>query len=50
MGSNMIRQILPSIKTEKPMVSTGLESFVIDKSGYNIVAEDGIISIQIVQE
>ena len=31
MGSNMMRQIVPCIRNEKPMLSTGLERLVIEK-------------------
>lgn len=40
MGSNMMKQIIPCIKNEKPMINTGLEALVIEKDNNLIFAED----------
>lgn len=44
MGSNMQRQAVPLIKTEAPLVGTGMESIVARDSGVAVVArEDGVV-------
>ncbi|MBF0210081.1 MAG: DNA-directed RNA polymerase subunit beta [Desulfamplus sp.] len=44
MGSNMQRQAVPLIKSEAPLVGTGIEGVVARDSGVSIVAEhDGIV-------
>jgi len=44
MGSNMQRQAVPLIKSEAPLVGTGMESVVARDSGVTIVADyDGIV-------
>ncbi len=44
MGSNMQRQAVPLIKSEAPLVGTGVESVVARDSGVTIVAEhDGVV-------
>lgn len=44
MGSNMQRQAVPTIKSEKPLVGTGMESLVASDSGVSLVAErDGVV-------
>lgn len=44
MGSNMQRQAVPLIKTESPLVGTGMEATVSQDSGASIVAlRDGIV-------
>jgi DNA-directed RNA polymerase subunit beta len=46
MGSNMQRQAVPLIKSEAPLVGTGIEGVVARDSGVTIVAElDGIVEI-----
>ncbi|MGI6516071.1 MAG: DNA-directed RNA polymerase subunit beta [Fermentimonas caenicola] len=45
MGSNMMRQAVPLIRTEAPIVGTGIEGNVIKDSRTQIVAEgDGVIT------
>ncbi len=45
MGSNMQRQAVPLIRTEKPLVGTGMERLVCADSGISVVAKrDGIVS------
>ncbi len=41
MGSNMQRQAIPTIKTEKPLVGTGMEGNVARDSGVCLIAERG---------
>ncbi|HEY5701130.1 MAG TPA: DNA-directed RNA polymerase subunit beta [Gammaproteobacteria bacterium] len=41
MGSNMQRQAVPTLKTEKPLVGTGMERIVAVDSGVTIVAKRG---------
>lgn len=41
MGSNMQRQAVPTIKTEKPLVGTGIERIVAKDSGVTVVAKRG---------
>ena len=41
MGSNMQRQAVPTIRTEKPLVGTGMESNVARDSGVCVVAKRG---------
>ncbi|HEX9583128.1 MAG TPA: DNA-directed RNA polymerase subunit beta [Gammaproteobacteria bacterium] len=41
MGSNMQRQAVPTLKTEKPLVGTGMERIVAVDSGVTIVANRG---------
>ncbi|MDX1902022.1 MAG: DNA-directed RNA polymerase subunit beta [Gammaproteobacteria bacterium] len=44
MGSNMQRQAVPTLKTEKPLVGTGMERSVAKDSGVTVVAKrDGIV-------
>jgi len=44
MGSNMMRQAVPLIKPEAPLVGTGIEQFVAIDSGVTIIAKrDGIV-------
>ncbi len=40
MGSNMMRQAVPLIKAESPVVGTGMERIVGEGSGYVVLAED----------
>ncbi|PZM81982.1 DNA-directed RNA polymerase subunit beta [Candidatus Gracilibacteria bacterium] len=40
MGSNMMRQAVPVVKPEAPIVGTGMERIVGEGSGYVILAED----------
>ena len=41
MGSNMQRQAVPTLKTEKPLVGTGMERIVAIDSGVTVVAKRG---------
>jgi DNA-directed RNA polymerase subunit beta len=41
MGSNMQRQAVPTLKTEKPLVGTGIERTVAVDSGVTVVAKRG---------
>jgi len=41
MGSNMQRQAVPLLKTEYPLVGTGMEKTVADSSGATVVAQRG---------
>ncbi len=41
MGSNMQRQAVPTLKTEKPLVGTGIEHLVAKDSGVTVVANRG---------
>ncbi|MEX1033518.1 MAG: DNA-directed RNA polymerase subunit beta [Cellvibrionaceae bacterium] len=41
MGSNMQRQAVPTLKTEKPLVGTGMERIVASDSGVCVVARNG---------
>ena len=41
MGSNMQRQAIPTLKTEKPLVGTGMEGNVARDSGVCLIAERG---------
>ncbi len=41
MGSNMQRQAVPTIKTEKPLVGTGMERHVARDSGVCVIADRG---------
>ncbi len=41
MGSNMQRQAVPTIRTEKPLVGTGMERTVAIDSGVTVVAQRG---------
>ena len=41
MGSNMQRQAVPTLKTEKPLVGTGMERMVAKDSGVTVVAKRG---------
>jgi len=44
MGSNMQRQAVPLIRTESPLVGTGIESIVARDSGVTVVARrDGVV-------
>lgn len=40
MGSNMMRQAVPLVRPESPVVGTGMERIVWEGSGYVVVAED----------
>jgi len=40
MGSNMMRQAVPLVKPEAPIVGTGMERIIWERSGYVILAED----------
>ena len=41
MGSNMQRQAVPTLKTEKPLVGTGMERIVAIDSGVTVIAKRG---------
>jgi len=41
MGSNMQRQAVPTIRSEKPLVGTGIERTVATDSGVTVIAERG---------
>lgn len=41
MGSNMQRQAVPTLKTEKPLVGTGIEHLVAKDSGVTVVSRRG---------
>jgi len=41
MGSNMQRQAVPTLRSEKPLVGTGIEYFVARDSGVTVVAKRG---------
>ena len=41
MGSNMQRQAVPTLRTEKPLVGTGMESVVARDSGVIVIARQG---------
>ena len=44
MGSNMQRQAVPIMKTEKPLVGTGMEAIVAKDSGVTVIAKrDGVV-------
>ena len=44
MGSNMQRQAVPTVRAQKPLVGTGVESLVARDSGVTVVAKrDGIV-------
>ena len=44
MGSNMQRQAVPTIKSDSPLVGTGMEAVVARDSGYLAIAQrDGIV-------
>ena len=44
MGSNMQRQAVPTLKTEKPLVGTGMERYVASDSGVcEVAARGGVI-------
>ena len=44
MGSNMQRQAVPTVKSESPLVGTGMEAVVARDSGYLAIAQhDGIV-------
>ncbi|MBA2649127.1 MAG: DNA-directed RNA polymerase subunit beta [Legionella sp.] len=46
MGSNMQRQAVPTLRSEKPLVGTGMERIVASDSGVSVVAKrGGIIDI-----
>ncbi len=45
MGSNMQRQAVPLIKTESPLVATGIEGYIAKNSGVVVVTEDdGVVT------
>ena len=41
MGSNMQRQAVPTLKTEKPLIGTGMERDVAKDSGVTVIAQRG---------
>src|SRR6202171_4228947 len=41
MGSNMQRQAVPTLRTQKPLVGTGMERVVATDSGVTVVARRG---------
>ena len=41
MGSNMMRQAVPTLKTEKPLVGTGMERTVAIDSGVTVISDRG---------
>ena len=41
MGSNMQRQAVPTLRTEKPLVGTGMERIVAADSGVTVIADRG---------
>ena len=41
MGSNMQRQAVPTLRTEKPLVGTGMERIVAENSGVTVLARRG---------
>jgi DNA-directed RNA polymerase subunit beta len=41
MGSNMQRQAVPTLRSQKPLVGTGIEHFVAKDSGVTVVAQRG---------
>ena len=41
MGSNMQRQAVPTLRTEKPLVGTGMERIVARDSGVTVIAKRG---------
>ena len=41
MGSNMQRQAVPTLRSEKPLVGTGMERTVASDSGVTVVAKRG---------
>ncbi len=41
MGSNMQRQAVPTLRSEKPLVGTGMERIVATDSGVTVVAKRG---------
>jgi DNA-directed RNA polymerase subunit beta len=43
MGSNMQRQAVPTLRSEKPLVGTGMERFVAKDSGVCVGAAGGVI-------
>ena len=44
MGSNMMRQAVPVVRTDAPIVGTGMEEIVAKQSGWGIYAEeDGVV-------
>ena len=44
MGSNMQRQAVPLLRTEAPLVGTGIEAIVARDSGVTVVAKrDGVV-------
>ena len=43
MGSNMQRQAVPLLRTEAPLVGTGMERVVARDSGVTVVAHDGVV-------
>jgi DNA-directed RNA polymerase subunit beta len=44
MGSNMQRQAVPLLRTEAPLVGTGIEKVVAEDSGVTVIAEyDGVV-------
>jgi DNA-directed RNA polymerase subunit beta len=45
MGSNMQRQAVPTLRSEKPLVGTGMERFVAADSGVCVVAKRPASSI-----
>ena len=47
MGSNMMRQAVPLLKSQSPYVGTGMESVVARDSGVVLVAEDQVTSTRL---
>ncbi len=41
MGSNMQRQAVPTLRSEKPLVGTGMERYSASDSGVSVVAKRG---------
>ena len=39
MGSNMQRQAVPLVRSERPLVGTGIERMTVNKSGVNVLAK-----------
>ncbi len=40
MGTNMMRQAVPLVRADSPVVGTGMERIIAEGSGYVIKAED----------
>ena len=50
MGSNMMRQAVPLLKPESPLVGTGIESDVALDSGVTIVAKEMVWLIKLMEK